>query len=299
MIPTFPKFKKLELSDRAEIESITRRYPPYSDYNFTSMWCWDTKGEVSLSTLNQNLVVGFTDYISREPFLSFIGSTKVVETAKELIAFSKTKGMTPVLKLVPESSASNFDETLMVTRDEDNFDYILSLENMSSYSGNKYRAKRNFVNRFKKNYKSNVARLDFKNNDVQQELLRVFQRWVGIKGVSIEDAENEYLAISRLLYLDDFKNIYVMGVFVDHKLVGYSINEILDNEYAILHFEKADVSFVGVYSYIMQQTADELLKTRRRYLNYEQDLGLSGLKKGKMQYRPCAVLKKYRVNSLK
>ena len=30
MIPKFPKFKKLEITDKDDIESFTKNYPPYS-----------------------------------------------------------------------------------------------------------------------------------------------------------------------------------------------------------------------------------------------------------------------------
>ncbi len=54
MIPEFPNFKKLELSDREEVESVTNKFPPYSDFNFTSMWCWDINEDMRLSKLNGN-----------------------------------------------------------------------------------------------------------------------------------------------------------------------------------------------------------------------------------------------------
>lgn len=73
MIPEFPKFKHIELIDKEEIEQITHKYPPYSDFNFVSMWSWDIKGEIRISKLNNNLVVRFTDYLSGNPFFSFLG----------------------------------------------------------------------------------------------------------------------------------------------------------------------------------------------------------------------------------
>ena len=46
MLPEFPQFKKLELSDKEEVEKFTSKFPPYSDFNFVSMWSWDIKGEM-------------------------------------------------------------------------------------------------------------------------------------------------------------------------------------------------------------------------------------------------------------
>ena len=89
MIPEFPQFKKLELSDRKDLEKFTSKFPPYSDFNFVSMWAWDTKGEMQISQLNGNLVVQFTDYINGKPFFSFLGDSLVLDTIKTLLDFSK------------------------------------------------------------------------------------------------------------------------------------------------------------------------------------------------------------------
>lgn len=85
MIPEFPEFKKLELSDKKDIEQFTSKFPPYSDFNFVSMWSWDIKGEMRVSQLNDNLVVRFTDYLTGEPFYSFLGNNKVNDTAEKLL----------------------------------------------------------------------------------------------------------------------------------------------------------------------------------------------------------------------
>ena len=55
MIPEFPEFKILELSDREEIECVTKHFPPYSDFHFMQMWIWDIHEPVTLSKLNNNL----------------------------------------------------------------------------------------------------------------------------------------------------------------------------------------------------------------------------------------------------
>ena len=81
----FPKFKSIELSDKQEVEKITFRFPPYSDFNFSNLLAWDLKREMGFSILNNNLVVKFTDYVNGQPFLSFLGDNMVNETARELI----------------------------------------------------------------------------------------------------------------------------------------------------------------------------------------------------------------------
>ena len=56
MLPEFPKFKSIELSDKEDVEKITHKYPPYSDFNFVSMWSWDIKGEMRISEFYGNFM---------------------------------------------------------------------------------------------------------------------------------------------------------------------------------------------------------------------------------------------------
>ena len=53
MLPTFPEFKPLELSDKNDVENFTSKFPPYSDFNFVSMWCWDIKEEMRISLFDK------------------------------------------------------------------------------------------------------------------------------------------------------------------------------------------------------------------------------------------------------
>lgn len=72
-IPAFPRFKHLDLDDQAEFDLFTGQYPPYSEFNFVNLFCYDTTGDCQVSILNGNLVVRFRDYVTREPFFSFLG----------------------------------------------------------------------------------------------------------------------------------------------------------------------------------------------------------------------------------
>jgi hypothetical protein len=62
----------------------------------------------------------------------------------------------------------------------------------------------------------------------------------------------------------------------------------------VIHFEKGDPDFKGVY-----QAINQLFLARAgegySFVNREQDLGDPGLRKAKQSYHPVAYLKKYRV----
>jgi hypothetical protein len=301
MIPQFPKFKRIGLHDRSAIAKITEKFPPYSDYNFTSLWSWDTQEKIQLSLLHSNLVIKFTDYITGEPFYSFLGTNRPTATAEVLLGLAHREGLTEELRLLPEHSIQGLDTNkFKLQEDSDSFDYILSIPTLMTYKGNKLRAKRNFVNRFKKFYRTSTEVLDLKEKWVQQLIEELFMIWVRQKKLSVQEAENEYKAILRVFDATKVANVVTIGVFSENRLIAFSINEVVGHGYGMLHFEKADAeNFVGVYSYTMQVTAELLFKGGCQFLNYEQDLGIPGLKQGKESYDPCHYLKKYIVEPWK
>src|SRR5574343_1109613 len=99
MIPEFPNFKNLELSDKKSIDNFTKKHPPYSDFNFTSMWVWNTTEEIQISILNDNLVVKFTDYLNGDHFYSFLGTNKIKETTNILLDYTEKTNNKAELRL--------------------------------------------------------------------------------------------------------------------------------------------------------------------------------------------------------
>jgi len=293
--PEFPEFKKLELSDRDDIEKIVLKYLPYSDFNFTSLWSWNTKDEVCVSVLNDNLIVKFSDYITGEAFYSFLGTHKKLDTAEKLIDLSIAEGLRPELRLIPEISIEGLEKKYEVLEDVDNFDYILPIEKIATYVGNRLRSKKNLYNRFIKSYVAKTVILNPRLPEDQKQVSDLYNRWIANKGLGEIETQNEMLAFNRIfgVLAKISTHIVIVGVMIDNKLAGFIVNEFFENEYTILHFEKADEAFVGIYAYLMFENARILKGLQKKLLNYEQDLGLPGLRLGKRSFRPVAMLKKY------
>ena len=51
MIPNFPNFKIIELSDRESILAITKEFDPYSDFDFGNIIFWDYTEKMLISKL--------------------------------------------------------------------------------------------------------------------------------------------------------------------------------------------------------------------------------------------------------
>ncbi len=200
MIPVFPNFKKLELTDKKDVEKFTSNFPPYSDFNFVSMWSWNIHKSMMISQLNKNLVVLFTDYTSNKHFLSFIGENNIQETFTELVSFSKKKYHTDCLKLIPEEIINTIPKSVFkIEPDRDSYDYIYSLANMANMNNWSKNTCGKTIRRFIKS-NSNYNVKQFSVEDVpKDEYKKLFKKWAEIREIGDIFELNEYKAFERLL----------------------------------------------------------------------------------------------------
>lgn len=299
MIPDFPSFKRLEVGDERDVGGFISAFPPYSDFNFTSLWAWDVRNQVGLSRIGDNLVVRFSDYLSGEPFLSIIGKDRVNLAVDQLLNHAERNNLSRSLQLVPEEVALLADrKNFEVEADEDHFDYILSVKKlMPKKEGEALSSRRKLVARFVATNRIALRQLDLRDTETERVMLSVFSRWEQQRGTDAHEAQQMEKALRRLFLINSRTKLLAFGVFASDRLVGYSVNEVLDHDkYAIGHFQQADLAaFPGAYAYLMQETAPHLLAHRCEYINLEQDLGLPGLRKWKLSYNPSFYLKKYRI----
>ena len=300
MIPKFPELKRLEQSDKDELEGFVKKYEVYSDFNFVSMWVYDTKEILETCWLNKNLVVKFQDYLTTKPFFSMLGNHDLEATATDLINFSKEKLNIPFLKLVPEIVAKKLIKIpgFVVNEDPDNNDYLVKVADLAEMKGGKYMKKRNHIHGFERDYGSVCKIVDINLSDKkdQETIINIFLDWETSRGKVREDTQVELDAVKRLFMLKDIKNILCLGLMVGNKIIGFSICEILEDNNAIYHFEKADIEYRGVFAYLKFKTAQRLFNSGVLVWNLEQDLGDPGLRISKTECRPFKMLKKYTVS---
>jgi len=216
MIPEFPKFKPIELSDKEDIEKMTQKYPPYSDFNFVSMWSWNIHNKVLIAKCNKNLVILFSDYITGKHFLSFIGENKVTETITELLEFSKKHYNAEFLKLIPEETINVMPETIFKSEaDRDSYDYIYSvtdLANMSNWSKNSS-GKR--IRKFIRSNPEYTVKQSSINEIPKEEYREIFKKWAKDKNIENHFELHEYKAFEKFLEIDN-KNIKFISYFISY-----------------------------------------------------------------------------------
>ena len=298
MIPAFPEFKKLEFEDRNQIEQFTKDFPPYSDFDFVSMYSWNIEGKFLISELNNNLVVQFADYLTGEPFLSFIGRNLPNETAKILLSYSLQNNIVPKLKLVPQEVTDSFNkDTFNIVEDRDSFDYIYNTFEHSNFAGGSYANKRKEVSAIlRTNPDIEAKSIDIYDPEIQQTMTGLYNKWAENKMSEEKLLEkNESVSFQRLIkalnYCDN--KLSGLGIFSDNRLIAFCIYELMTDDFAVGHTAKSDNLIKGSNAFLMKSLGEVLSKSGKKYFNYEQDLGLENLRTAKERFRPVFYLKKY------
>jgi len=296
------KFKKIELEDTETIQNFSSHFEPYSDFNALSLWTYNTKDLAEYCLQNNNLILKYTDYLTNEIFLTLLGITQISETLARVFEYAKENNIDRTLKLVPETTANIAKQdtnSIVVDEDEDNFDYIYSLEDLTKLTGSSHKDERNLCHNFIRSYPHNqVDVLDINDIKVKQILLDIYNRWIINKntmGKNEEEKETELTAFNRLLRDANHFKLTCLGLRVDDKYVAFSVSEALEDAFVMAAFTKADINYKGVFQYIDQKRAEHFFNLGYKFLNLEQDLGIPGLRQAKRSWNPVRYLKKYTI----
>ncbi len=197
-------------------------------------------------------------------------------------------------KEVVEYLQSVYGDRFEYIEERNNFDYIYDGESLRTLSGRKNQKKRNHLNSFVKEYGDRVEYKKLEEADFD-ECINLLKEWSKDKEESIE-LDSEFKAIKRI-----FKNyeklkdtLKISGIYIDSKLEAFSIGEMLNDNMAVIHVEKANADIRGLYPYINQKfLLNEFSDVE--FVNREEDLGIEGLRKAKLSYHPVKFAEKYTV----
>lgn len=100
------------------------------------------------------------------------------------------------------------------------------------------------------------------------------ESWAKSRHKDFSEIENEFLAIERAIKYASYLKLLVIGLFIENKMIGFSINDILNNGFSMTLFEKANINFKGIFPYLRYITYYYLLERNCQFLNFETDTKL-------------------------
>ena len=185
-------------------------------------------------------------------------------------------------------------EMFQFTSDDGTSDYIYSSHELANLSGRAFHKKKNHFHRFTRLCPDAV----FKRitDDNIEDAWAVEEIWYKEHTQNGEtDYDVERAAIREAL--DNFSGLKLWGgiIYVDNKPCAMAVASLFNDEASDIHYEKVTNQCAdnGGYAAINKFIAEGLEKDGVLWLNREEDMGIEGLRKAKLSYRPKMMFKRY------
>ncbi|TCK98832.1 hypothetical protein EDC19_1274 [Natranaerovirga hydrolytica] len=295
------EFKDLTLDDKEIINSyLSLSNSESCEYNFNTMYIWNSSFKTKYYATDEFLVFlneHNGEYYTIMPLCSEENHIKAFEFIYKVFneQLNKKLVMYAVDENFSKSIKKEYKDKFNIKKDKDNFDYIYDGENLRRLKGKKFNKKRNHVNGFLRDYKDNYEYRRLTSNDLD-EVNECLEQWNDNKDENLSKRlKTEAIGISNIIKNIEKLDVKASGVWIDNKLEAFTIGSYGNTtEQAIIHIEKANANIRGLYNFINQLF---LLKeyTEVDTVNREDDLGIPGIRKAKMSYRPIRFVRKYNI----
>ncbi len=171
----------------------------------------------------------------------------------------------------------------------DDFEYIYQSVDLSELSGKKYHSKRNHISTFSKKYNFKTVPI---TKDNLADVLSCADEWYSSHNID----DDKYLTcerngIEQIISNSEKLSAKGIAIYVDDKIIAFAIGSPINDKVFNIHIEKALDDYQGAYAVINQEFAKQLCDYK--YINREDDMGIEGLRKSKLSYKPEILLKKY------
>lgn len=210
-----------------------------------------------------------------------------IETAYKMLSdYCDEIGETMRVIHAPQEHIAIIGDKFICEKLSDSSEYLYAPSDLIDLAGKKYHAKRNHIAKFNNTYKYEFR--DYTENDYYK-VMQLFDIWQDNKGSDYTREEQCLIYMLRNL-----KNLNLLACVIeaDNRIIAFTLGEISASNVGIVHFEKADVSYNGVYSVINNLFAKKYL-SNTRIINRQEDMGIEGLRKAKMSYYPVDMCEKW------
>jgi hypothetical protein len=307
----FPSGQPVTLAARGLVHAAYRQTPPTTaDLVFNTLIGWQPyfcyhvsrRGDFCLLYALRN------NEVSLLPPLMMAGSltdhswgASFAAVVRDVQAWCDRKGMkltlhsftAPYLRCLPPGRFA-------VHPDRDSAEYVYTKDDLANLPGSRFSSKRNLIKQFSRSYAYRYESLNEQNRPAFIQALRNWQ--VAGKKDNELLGSAAYCMACRLAEEPQLEGVVGGLLLVDEKIVAITLGTIVDNfsydngvfSTVVVHHETALTEYKGVYQMINQLFCAHL-PARVVYVNREEDLGITGLRKAKLSYHPCLLLEKNRL----
>jgi hypothetical protein len=294
-VPEFPEFRDLNLEDKPLFDQLFSLSPPViSEFTFTNLFMWRNCYQTKIS-LFQKFLCLLSDRGEISFFFPPLGEGDVVECYQGLLHHLKGKGVSPKIARVAEAVVEKIDwrsSGMKAELDRSQSDYVYLTQDLIDLKGRKYHRKRNHIKQFQEKYSYQYIPL---TPEWIPQCLQLETEWCDLRHCEASPGLlNESFTIKEAF--THFEELGVTGgaILINGKVEAFTLGDPLNPETVVIHIEKANPAYEGLYPTINQAFLEHDW-SGYTYVNREQDLGEEGLRKAKESYFPHHMVNKYSI----
>jgi hypothetical protein len=263
-----------------------------SDYSFVNLWGWAE--EYGLSWAWSDGLVWIKQTIPEKVYWAPVGPWVMIAWESCLPKYFVEK---TVFVRIPEMLMQLWERDVgnRIIKEEtrEHWDYLYRVSDLIELRGRRFHKKKNLFNQFERKYKYEYVPFSTEMIGRATAMQEDWCTWRDCESSEALSAENRVIA--RILQSWEMLPTANGGaILIDREMVAYTIAESLSDETLIIHLEKGNQAYKGVYQAINQMFLDHS-GSEHKIVNREQDLGDEGLRKAKLSYNPVDFLKKHRI----
>lgn len=290
-------FQPFHIEDKPLIDAFVKPHGfQCSELTFTNMIMWGQDDKITWCAQDDVLYIRLQFGGKHPPFM-FPPIPKDLDMDYE-------KAITPAVQYFHANGAEprfrsvngvfvdlfrKFCPQFTLSPDRNTFDYVYLAEDLINLSGRKYHGKRNHIHQFASQYSYEYRPLTV---DMADDCMKLYLSWLQEKDIMEPGILGEMKAIQFLLPNLDELHIKGGTIFINGQLRAFTIGEQINADTALIHIEKADAAYIGLYALINQQFAEHTW-SNMTYINREEDMGIPGMRKAKLSYRPVKLIEKF------
>ena len=288
-------FKPVSLEDKHLFDAHYKKHLPlHSDNLFTTMISWMDYSNYHYAFVDDSLFI-----------MTFVGNKMQFrppsgkydrDVFQQMLQLAAKEGDNPPFVLIDVQVKKWLEENYPKMRfkpHRDYFEYVYLSSDLAELQGTKYAKIRNRLNKFKKNYVFSTEFLSEKNMDEVKDFLKRWCLWKNCESDPILENEKKAILYSTSHFFD--LNLSGIAIRINDKIEAVSVFEKLNNDTAVVHYEKGSPDYDGIYKAINAETA-KILQNDFKFINRQSDMNLPGLRQAKMSYHPHHMVEVYHVD---
>jgi hypothetical protein len=296
-VPTLPDMRPLGLEDREELQRLLGELrPEQSELTFTNLFIWRDAYQLQMSRLGGTVAIFSCRADPEDSFvLPPLGPGANGGIVRRCLEHMAAEGHRPRLARATKGDLARLgvtEDKFAVEPDRDQWDYVYLVRDLIELSGSRYHRKRNHMEQFRSQYEFSYRPL---TPDLVPGCQELQDRWCDEKHCDlVATLRAEARAVKKVLQSHEALGVSGGCIEVDGKVEAFSLGELLNPQTVVIHIEKANAGYHGLYQVINQQFLEKAW-SHARYVNREQDLGVPGLRRAKESYYPDHMVEKFTV----